>query len=113
MKILEKIAKQQILIPKNFCATIPRMESSVLIVFLFFLLFLICDIWLQDEREGTPSGKDSPATLADNHGVEPTEEFKLVEHPLEPLDKDQPVRCPPLEPSILHVSTFSLSWRFF
>lgn len=55
-----------------------------------------------DEREGTPSGKDSPATLADNHGVEPTEEFKPVEHPLEPPDKDQPVRCPPPEPSILH-----------
>lgn len=58
-----------------------------------------------DEREGTPSGKDSPATLADNHGVEPTEEFKPVEHPLEPPDKDQPVRCPPPEPSILHDGT--------
>ncbi|KAH9321438.1 hypothetical protein KI387_016077, partial [Taxus chinensis] len=56
-----------------------------------------------DEKEGvTHSGKDLVGASADIHGVEPAEEFKPVEHPLEPPDKDQPVKCPPPEPSILH-----------
>jgi hypothetical protein len=30
-----------------------------------------------------------------------------VEHPVEPFNLDQPVKCPLPEPSILHVSLFS------
>ncbi|XP_057833078.1 uncharacterized protein LOC131043867 isoform X2 [Cryptomeria japonica] len=63
----------------------------------------LCRPSVKDEKEGgAHSGKDLPGASADIHGVEPTEEFKPVEHPLEPPDKDQPVKCPPPEPSILH-----------
>eukprot|EP01018_Ginkgo_biloba_P005208 Gb_05962 [translate_table: standard] len=56
-----------------------------------------------DEKEATNSGnKDTLPSPVDIHGVEPTEEFKPVDHLMEPPDKDQPVKCPPPEPSILH-----------
>lgn len=38
------------------------------------------------------------------HGIEVAVEFKPVEHPIEPLDNDQPIQCPLPEPSILNVS---------
>lgn len=36
------------------------------------------------------------------HGVQVAEEFVPVEHPMEPPEHDQPVRCPPPEPCIIH-----------
>ncbi|PPD81397.1 hypothetical protein GOBAR_DD21669 [Gossypium barbadense] len=36
------------------------------------------------------------------HGIEVAVEFKPVEHPIEPLDNDQPIQCPLPEPSILN-----------
>ena len=45
-----------------------------------------------------------PAPSYAAHGIETSVEFKLVEHPTEPIDYDQPVKCPPPEPSILNVS---------
>ncbi|VVB02211.1 unnamed protein product [Arabis nemorensis] len=36
------------------------------------------------------------------HGIEEETEFKPVEHPIEPLDNDQPIQCPLPEPSILN-----------
>ncbi|KAG8071979.1 hypothetical protein GUJ93_ZPchr0006g45229 [Zizania palustris] len=50
------------------------------------------------------SGKSGPeAAPADSpHGIEVGVEFKPVEHPVEPVNLDQPVKCPLPEPSILH-----------
>ncbi|XP_062222336.1 uncharacterized protein LOC133921468 [Phragmites australis] len=50
------------------------------------------------------TGESGPAAVpADNpHGIEVGVEFKPVEHPVEPLNLDQPVKCPLPEPSILH-----------
>ncbi|KAI5083336.1 hypothetical protein GOP47_0003079 [Adiantum capillus-veneris] len=42
------------------------------------------------------------AGLHVQHGVEPPEEFTPIEHPLEPMENDQPVRCPQPEPCIIH-----------
>ncbi|KAK1267060.1 hypothetical protein QJS04_geneDACA000531 [Acorus gramineus] len=36
------------------------------------------------------------------HGTEVAAEFKPVEHPTEPVDCDEPVKCPLPEPSILN-----------
>ncbi|KAG2326686.1 hypothetical protein Bca4012_035624 [Brassica carinata] len=36
------------------------------------------------------------------HGIEVSTEFKPLEHPIEPLDNDQPIQCPLPEPSILN-----------
>ncbi|CAN8316446.1 unnamed protein product [Cochlearia groenlandica] len=36
------------------------------------------------------------------HGIVVTTEFKPVDHPIEPLDNDQPIQCPLPEPSILN-----------
>ncbi|OEL14155.1 hypothetical protein BAE44_0024829 [Dichanthelium oligosanthes] len=36
------------------------------------------------------------------HGIEVGVEFKPVERPVEPVNLDQPVKCPLPEPSILH-----------
>jgi hypothetical protein len=52
---------------------------------------------------------DLPAAAGDSHhGIEVGIEFKPVEHPVEPVNLDQPVKCPLPEPSILHVSLFFL-----
>jgi len=45
-----------------------------------------------------------PAPSSVAHGIESSVEFKPVEHPIEPIDYDQPVKCPLPEPSILNVS---------
>ncbi|XP_042489081.1 uncharacterized protein LOC122069191 [Macadamia integrifolia] len=42
------------------------------------------------------------AVPAASHGIEVAIEFKPVEHPIEPLDNDRPVKCPLPEPSILN-----------
>ncbi|KAG9454418.1 hypothetical protein H6P81_007322 [Aristolochia fimbriata] len=59
-----------------------------------------------DEREaGTvPSNTvaEGSSRIIATHGIEVTVEFKPVEHPLEPLDNDQPIRCPLPDPSILN-----------
>lgn len=67
--------------------------------------------WLQDERSQLPptiEGGDASAVagtaFAVGHGIEVEIEFKPVEHPIEPLDYDQPIQCPLPEPSILNVS---------
>lgn len=68
---------------------------------------------MQDEREVLPPNADatcaatlSTATSATTHGIEIAVEFKPVEHPIEPLDNDQPIQCPLPEPSVLNVSLF-------
>ncbi|KAL9369041.1 hypothetical protein Peur_040240 [Populus x canadensis] len=56
------------------------------------------------EREVLPpdvTGAAAVATAAP-HGIEVAVEFKPVEHPIEPLDNDQPIQCPLPEPSILN-----------
>ncbi|XP_010518934.1 PREDICTED: uncharacterized protein LOC104798506 [Tarenaya hassleriana] len=59
-----------------------------------------------DEREVLPPASDTApvsATMpAVSHGIEVATEFKPVEHPVEPLDNDQPIQCPLPEPSILN-----------
>ena len=66
---------------------------------------------VQEDRVG--SKRISPAAAL--HGVPPLESFEAVEHPSEPVDLDQPVRCPPPEPSIMQVSTKKscpISWSY-
>lgn len=70
---------------------------------------------MQDEREVLPPNADatcaatlSTATSATTHGIEIAVEFKPVEHPIEPLDNDQPIQCPLPEPSVLNVSLILL-----
>ncbi|KAK3154991.1 hypothetical protein QOZ80_2BG0197480 [Eleusine coracana subsp. coracana] len=50
------------------------------------------------------TGESAPTTVPTDspHGIEVGVEFKPVEHPVEPLNLDQPVKCPLPEPSILH-----------
>ncbi|KAE8731923.1 hypothetical protein F3Y22_tig00002338pilonHSYRG00011 [Hibiscus syriacus] len=59
------------------------------------------------EREVEPPNPDVAAAAAGTatataHGIEIAFEFKPVEHPIEPLDNDQPIQCPLPEPSILN-----------
>ncbi|XP_058085226.1 uncharacterized protein LOC131232768 [Magnolia sinica] len=59
-------------------------------------------------RETVPPNAESTSSVAAAaaaHGLEVAVEFKPVEHPIEPLDTDQPVRCPLPEPSILNDGT--------
>lgn len=51
-----------------------------------------------------------PAPFSTVHGLETAVEFKPVEYPTEPMNFDQPVKCPLPEPSILNVSN---SWSLF
>lgn len=59
-----------------------------------------------DEREVLPPNADvtgaAAVAAAAPHGIEVAVEFKPVEHPIEPLDNDQPIQCPLPEPSILN-----------
>lgn len=48
----------------------------------------------------------SPAGLV--HSVPSTERFEAVEHPSEPMDVDQPARCPPPE---LCITQDGLKWK--
>ncbi|KAL6633722.1 hypothetical protein ACP70R_026393 [Stipagrostis hirtigluma subsp. patula] len=50
------------------------------------------------------TGESDPAAVPAEspHGIEVGVEFKPVERPVEPLNLDQPVKCPLPEPSILH-----------
>ncbi|KAF7053550.1 hypothetical protein CFC21_061446 [Triticum aestivum] len=50
------------------------------------------------------TGESDPAADPGDspHGIEVGIEFKPVEHPVEPVNLDQPVKCPLPEPSILH-----------
>lgn len=52
------------------------------------------------------TGESDPAAVPAEspHGIEVGVEFKPVERPVEPVNLDQPVKCPLPEPSILHVS---------
>lgn len=76
------------------------------------LMFYWCYLCftVQDERQVLPPDVEiaDPAVAAASHGIEVAVEFKPVEHPIEPLDSDQPVKCPLPEPSILNVSAQSL-----
>ncbi|KAJ0051790.1 hypothetical protein Pint_03529 [Pistacia integerrima] len=60
----------------------------------------------QDEREVLPPTPDvasaATSTTTATHGIEVAVEFKPVEHPIEPMDNDQPIQCPLPEPSILN-----------
>ncbi|CAA7028860.1 unnamed protein product [Microthlaspi erraticum] len=60
-----------------------------------------------DERGALPpSSSDLVASTktptGSAHGIEEATEFKPVEHPMEPLENDQPIQCPLPEPSILN-----------
>ncbi|CAL1376224.1 unnamed protein product [Linum trigynum] len=60
-----------------------------------------------DDREALPpstelTGSEVVASAVAPHGIQVTVEFKPVEHPIEPLDNDQPIQCPVPEPSILN-----------
>ncbi|XP_019101302.1 PREDICTED: uncharacterized protein LOC104785992 [Camelina sativa] len=59
-----------------------------------------------DGRETLPPRSDPVASTntatASTHGIEVATEFKPVDHPMEPLDNDQPIQCPLPEPSILN-----------
>ncbi|CAI9771618.1 unnamed protein product [Fraxinus pennsylvanica] len=61
-----------------------------------------------DQREVLPPSSEATAvTIATaastaTHGIEVAVQFKPVEYPTEPLDNDQPIHCPPPEPSILN-----------
>ncbi|KAL8141737.1 hypothetical protein V2J09_014769 [Rumex salicifolius] len=57
-----------------------------------------------DEREVLPPNAEAvtAGNVAASHGIDVELEFKPVEHPLEPVDNDQPVQCPLPEPSILN-----------
>ncbi|XWS49314.1 hypothetical protein CRYUN_Cryun13aG0153100 [Craigia yunnanensis] len=60
-----------------------------------------------EQREVMPPNPDAAAAAAaaataTAHGIEVAVEFKPVEHPVEPLDNDQPIQCPLPEPSILN-----------
>ncbi|KAJ8650544.1 hypothetical protein MRB53_003567 [Persea americana] len=59
-----------------------------------------------DERQVSPPDAEiatsAAATAAASHGIEIAVQFKPVEHPIEPLDNAQPVKCPLPEPSILN-----------
>ncbi|KAJ0113431.1 hypothetical protein Patl1_03605 [Pistacia atlantica] len=61
-----------------------------------------------DEREVLPPTPDvasaATSTTTATHGIEVAVEFKPVEHPIEPMDNDQPIQCPLPEPSILNVT---------
>ncbi|CAL5019003.1 unnamed protein product [Urochloa decumbens] len=50
------------------------------------------------------TGESDPAAVPAEspHGIEVGAEFKPVERPVEPVNLDQPVKCPLPEPSILH-----------
>ncbi|RWR81051.1 ATP-dependent RNA helicase Dbp73D isoform 1 [Cinnamomum micranthum f. kanehirae] len=60
-----------------------------------------------DERQVLPPDAEiassaAAAAAAASHGIEISVQFKPVEHPIEPLDNAQPVKCPLPEPSILN-----------
>ncbi|XP_042504042.1 uncharacterized protein LOC122081126 [Macadamia integrifolia] len=61
-----------------------------------------------DERQVLPPNSEgnrpstTAAAAAASHGIEVAVQFKPVEHPIEPLDNDRPVKCPLPEPSILN-----------
>ncbi|WZY92321.1 hypothetical protein YC2023_064650 [Brassica napus] len=61
---------------------------------------------MRDDRGALPPNTDLVASLnnlADStHGIEVNTEFEPLEHPIEPLDNDQPIQCPLPEPSILN-----------
>lgn len=66
-------------------------------------------VWMVQEVVETlapnmETGESDPAAVAGDspHGIEVGIEFKPVEHPVEPVNLDQPVKCPLPEPSILH-----------
>ncbi|KAH1055692.1 hypothetical protein J1N35_033757 [Gossypium stocksii] len=67
------------------------------------------------EREVVPQISDVATVAAASaapttaHGIEVAVEFKPVEHPIEPLDNDQPIQYLFPEPSILNVSSGDFS----
>ncbi|XP_020693713.1 uncharacterized protein LOC110107710 isoform X2 [Dendrobium catenatum] len=55
-----------------------------------------------DEREAQVAEKGDPLATTSRRGFEVDSGFRPVEHPVEPINQDQPVRCPLSEPSILN-----------
>ncbi|KAI0529036.1 hypothetical protein KFK09_001581 [Dendrobium nobile] len=55
-----------------------------------------------DEREAQIAEKGDPLATTSHRGFEVDNGFRPVEHPVEPISQDQPVRCPLSEPSILN-----------
>lgn len=60
-----------------------------------------------EQVEGVGGKRINPD--ASLHGVPLLEQFDAVEHPAEPMELDNPARCPPPENSILQVSLPSLT----
>ncbi|XP_077244786.1 cystic fibrosis transmembrane conductance regulator [Tasmannia lanceolata] len=60
-----------------------------------------------DGREVLPPNAEvaGSTAAAAAHGIEVAIAFKPVEHPVEPPENDQPVKCPLPEPSILNDGT--------
>ncbi|CAH1453287.1 unnamed protein product [Lactuca virosa] len=56
----------------------------------------------QDTEDIETTGNVTGFMSTSHHGIEVAVEFKPVEHPIEPLDLDQPIQCPLPEPSILN-----------
>eukprot|EP00250_Pteridium_aquilinum_P007121 c16906_g1_i3 orf=426-794(-) len=54
-----------------------------------------------DEKEITGIVKEAQAPTS-IHGGQVADEFAPVDHPMEPPENDQPVRCPAPEPCIIH-----------
>lgn len=59
------------------------------------------------------NGGDHMPSFASSNGVDYPKEFSNVAHPMEPVDLDQPIRCPPPEPCIMHVCNPPLSQTYF
>ncbi|CAL9781177.1 unnamed protein product [Musa acuminata subsp. burmannicoides] len=51
-----------------------------------------------------PNMEVGGSSTGTDHEADVNDEFKPIEHPTEPLDHDQPVRCPLPDPSILDAS---------
>ncbi|RRT70979.1 hypothetical protein B296_00036002 [Ensete ventricosum] len=65
----------------------------------------------QDVRQVllAPNMDAGGSSTGTDHEADVNDEFKPIEHPTEPLDHDQPVRCPLPDPSILDASVHPLS----
>eukprot|EP00249_Psilotum_nudum_P006245 c19580_g1_i2 orf=137-487(+) len=54
-----------------------------------------------DEKRVSADSKEAPISQV-TYGGEPNDEVMPVEQPIQPSEKDQPVRCPLPEPCIIH-----------
>lgn len=70
----------------------------------------------QEDKERTAPDGEMVVLVPSFSGVRAMQlgvEFKPIDHPTEPRDNDQPVRCPMPEPSILNVSLLFSVYKNF